>query len=158
MGGSGYNHRMDYRRVLVFALLAGVLAAAARSARAGRTVGSEWWLGGGFYKADYHEKQLAVIRGGGGLLVLERITLGACLQADREHWFGSGYAGVIFPVIGPVEPYGRFHAGQRNDGGDTVLGWTGGFRYGDTSVKLYVEAFGIIEPGYGTGVCIGFTF
>lgn len=146
------------RRRLSVSLLAGLLVAAAWPARASRTIGSEWWLGGGFYKPDYNEEHLAVIRGGGGLLVLERITLGACLQADRERWFGSGYAGVLFPEISAVGPYVRFHAGQRNDVSDTVLSWTGGLRFGDRGAELYVEAFGIIEPGYGTGVCVGFSF
>jgi hypothetical protein len=138
--------------------LAGVLLGLAVPASAGRSVGTEWWLGGGFNRPDYRDGQVAVIRGGGGVLFFEHVGIGANLQADREHWFAFGYASIIFPAIASVEPYGRFHAGQRDDVDDTALGWTGGLRTGDGKVKLFVEAFGVIEPGYGTGVAIGITF
>lgn len=148
---------MDTGRLLLAALAAAALAGFSSPACAGRTLGTEWWVGGGFNRTDYDDN-LALIRGGGGLLLFEHVTLGANLQADRERWFGFGYAGLLFPEIGGVEPYGRFHAGRRDDLDDDAFGWTGGVRYGPNAVKLYFEVFGVIEPGYGTGFCIGIAF
>ncbi len=129
----------------------------ATPAAAGR-VRPEWWFGGGFTRSDYHDLHLAVGRAGVGAMFLEHVALGANIQADRERWFWMGYAGVILPAIGMIEPYARFHAGRRDDVEDTALGWTAGFRVGQGAVKLFVEAHGILEPGYGNGGSVGISF
>ena len=121
-------------------------------------MGSEWWFGAGVNRPDYNDRYIAVGRAGVGLTVVEHFTLGANIQGDRDHWFGFGYVGVVLPAFGLVEPYGRFHYGRRDDINDDFMQWTAGLRYGVEEVKLYLEAFGIIEPGYGTGVCFGVTF
>lgn len=149
---------MTIGRILIAGALGAALLLPGSPSTAGQTVGMEWWIGGGFVNADYYHEPIAVLRGGAGAVVLERFTIGANLQADREHQFGFGYVGLILPAIRSVEPYGRFHFGRRDDIDDTALGWTGGFRYGERALKIYLEAFGVIEPGYGTGACFGITF
>jgi hypothetical protein len=149
---------MNIQRAFAAAALAALFVVGASVARAGGAIGKEVWLGSGVNRPDYTEDYIAVFRVGGGLTAVERFTLGANLQADRDHWFAFGYVGVILPAFGLVEPYGRFHYGRRDDIDDDFMQWTAGLRYGVDEVGLYLEAFGIIEPGYGTGVCLGVIF
>jgi hypothetical protein len=137
-----------------------LLLAESRPARADG-VKSELWLAGGFVEPDYpdtDESLFAVLRAGGGAKFLDRLTLGASTQVDRAHYFYFAYAGVILPPIGLVEPYGRFHAGRRDDVSDTALGWTAGVRLGDGNVFLMIEVHGVIEPGSADGASLGVTF
>lgn len=143
---------------VVLVVVPGVLPGAVVPARAGRDVGAEWWFGGGVNSPDYNEQEIVVIRAGGGVLLWERVSFGASAQADRDHWFGFGYAGVVLPAIGSVEPFGRIHAGRRDDSGDDVLQWSAGLRYGVPAAKFYLEVFEIIEPGDGIGACLGIVF
>ncbi|MDH4337521.1 MAG: hypothetical protein OEX18_09645 [Candidatus Krumholzibacteria bacterium] len=149
---------MNIQRALLTTALASLLVTGASAARAGGALGMEWWFGAGVNRPDYNDRYIAVGRAGAGVTVLERFSLGVNVQADRDRWFRFGYAGVVLPAIGLVEPYGRFHYGRRDDIDDDFMQVTGGLRYGVDEVKLFLEVFGIIEPGYGTGVCFGVTF
>jgi hypothetical protein len=118
----------------------------------------EAWLSAGFVDTDYHGTPLSCFRAGAGLLVLQRFSLGGNVQADRDRYFLFAYAGVVLPAIGLIEPYGRFHAGRRDDLDETALGWTGGLRIGNGTVHLYIEAHGVLEPGYSNGGSVGIAF
>jgi hypothetical protein len=139
-------------------VLVAVMLGSGVPARAGRSVNPEWWLSGGVIDADYHDSALAVARGGVGVRVLRRFSVGADVQVDRVHWFGFGYAGVTLPAFGLLEPFGRFQVGRRDDVSDTALEWSAGLAFGEESVKLTLEVFGVLEPGSATGVCFGFAF
>lgn len=156
--GSGYNGRMNISRVVAAAILVLLFTAGASVARAGHTLGTEWWFGAGVNSPDYNDGSIAVGRAGLGVTAWRTLAVGANAQADRDHWFGFGYAGVIAPAIGSLEPYGRFHYGRRDDNNDDYSQWSAGVRYGVETLKVYVEVFGIIRPGSGTGICLGITF
>ena len=149
---------MDLRRAVVCAAVAAVMSGVASAARAGDAIGTEWWFGGGFHDPEYHDGGMVTGRGGAGLVFLEHVDLGANLQFDRDRWFWFGYAGVILPAISSVEPFGRFHIGQRDDSSETNTQWSAGLRYGIPSVLFYVEVFRLIEPNEDKGACVGLIF
>jgi len=143
--------------ILVTALAAAPLAANAPVSRAG-SVGSELWLAGGFVDADYSDYVKACIRGGAGATFFDRVGLGGSAQVDQIRYFYFGYAAVYFPQVGMLEPYGRFHVGRRDDIDETALGWTVGAGVGDGSVRVFIEAHGVYQPGYAYGASFGFSF
>jgi hypothetical protein len=149
---------MNIQRVFAALSFAVLIVAGASAPRAGGVLGAEVWLGAGVVRPDYNDGYISVGRVGAGVTVVKHFDFGANIQWDRDHWFGFGYVGVVLPAFGSVEPYGRFHYGRRNDIDDNFTEWTFGLRYGTDTAKLFLEAFGIIEPGYGDGVNFGVTF
>ncbi len=141
-------------RWLILALVASLLSAAPAGAATARFEG---WFGGGFVNPDYDPNPLAVARGGLGVRFVDHISLGGSFQADRDHSFGFGYAGLTLPET-LLEPFARFYAGRRDDVSDTAYGWSVGLQTGPGQVKLFADVHGIIQPGHGVGVCLGFTF
>lgn len=143
---------------IVTGLAALTLALLPGATRADRVAAPELWFGGGFHDPEYHDGGMAVGRGGAGVLLKEHLSLGGCLQVDRDHWFWFGYAGVVLPAISGVEPFGRFYMGQRDDSGDTNTQWSAGVLFGIPSVRVYVEVFQLIEPNEDKGADVGLVF
>jgi hypothetical protein len=141
------------------ALLLGALLVAASPARARTpTLRGEGWAGAGFHDPDYRTGATALGRVGLGLRVLERVSLGADGQWDRNHWFAFGYAGLTLPSVSFAEPYARFHVGKRDDLDETAYSWSAGFRLREGPIGVFIEAHGVIQPGESIGASMGVSF
>jgi hypothetical protein len=146
------NRSLPLAAALLFAAL---LSPAASRAGA---LGTEVWLGTGVSWPDYHEKPIACVRAGLGLVFRNVVGFGISGQADKDrvHYFGN--ASVTLPTIGLVEPYGRFEMGRRDDRDDTAWGWVAGLRTGEEAIRFYLEANQIVEPEKDFGLSIGIAF
>jgi len=124
------------------------------------SVHKEIWIGAGVSWPEYRERASACTRGGIGAVIVDRVTLGASAQADRERWYYFADAGLIFPPVWGLEPYGRFQIGRRDDRDDTATGWAGGVRMGDPdgNVHIFLEAHGVVEPEKNNGISLGLSF
>lgn len=156
--GNGYNDRTMRIQWIVFCLLAAGLLTSSAPARARQIARLEGWASGGYLNPDYDPSPLAVGRAGLGARFLEQFSVGGSVQVDRDHWFGLGYVGVTLPDLFLIETFGRFYVGRRDDVSDLATGWSAGVATGTSSVKLFADVHGIIQPGHAFGVSIGFSF
>lgn len=149
------RNRPGARIILGVSLLVLLLIPAVGRAGA---VGSEIWIGAGASWADGHEKGMACLRGGAGVVFARHFTLGLSAQADRNRYYYFADSSVIFPPLGLMEPYARFFIGRRDDVDDSAMGWAAGFRTGEDAIRVFLEGYGIFEPEGNYGVCVGISF
>jgi hypothetical protein len=122
-------------------------------------LGPEVWIGGGVSYPDYHNSAEAYGRGGIGVILANRFTLGISAQADRDHFYYFADGGMLFRQVGGIfTPYGRFQIGRRDDRSDTAMGWAGGLRVEGDGIGFYFEANGIFEPEDDKGLSLGIWF